>query len=170
MTRAPKLYQKLARRRGGLGTHVSLWLAHDHVLLVEGTSFTESYQRVYLRDVQGLFIRPSRESKWVTFTSLGFILLFGGLMALGGDLLPVFGVLGGLAVIVLLYGLFFARSCHFHVLTAVQRREWPNVARYRQARKVIARLSPLIRETQANSGVPVPGMPPLPGSAVSIEA
>lgn len=171
MARAPKLYQKLAGRRGGLGSQTSLWLASDHVLLLEGNLFTECYQRVYLRDVQGLFVRPSRESKWVTFISLGLVALFGGLMALGGDTVPVFGVFGVLAVIVLLYGLFLARTCHFHVVTAVQRREWPNVARYGKARKVMKRLAPLIREAQAGEGGLPVGMPPMPAAdAVSMQA
>ncbi len=148
MARNPKLYQKLVRRRGGVGTYFSLWLASDHVLQVEANMMTERYQRVWLRDVQGFFVRPSREARWVTGVSLGLIVLFGGLAMLGSGGGVVFGVLGSLAVLVLLYGLFLARNCHFHVVTAVQRTEWTNVARRRQARKLIARLEPLIRDAQ----------------------
>lgn len=156
MVRPPKLYKKLVRRRGGLGSHGSLWLASDHVLLVEGNLFTERYQRIYFRDVQGLFMHPSAQSKWMVIVSLALIVLFGGLMALGGGAVPVFGVFLGLTVPVLLYGLFLGRTCHFHVVTAVQRAKWPNVARYGQARKLIARISPLIREAQAGDASPAP--------------
>ncbi len=149
MARKPKIYQKLARRRGGVGTYVSLWLASDHVLQVEANMMTESYQRVWLRDVQGLFVRPSRESRWATGLSLGLLALFVALALMTGEAMaPVYWVFSGLSVIVLLYGLIFARTCHFHVVTAVRRTEWSNVARWRQARKLIARLEPLIREAQ----------------------
>ena len=148
MARKPKLYQKLVRRRGGIGTYFSLWLAPDHVLQVEANMITERYQRVWLRDVQGFFVRPSRESRLVTLVSLVFLLLFGGLIFLGGNAAVVFSICAGLAGMVLLYGLLFARTCHFHVITAVQRTEWVNVARRRQARKLLARLEPLVREAQ----------------------
>jgi hypothetical protein len=147
MARKPKLYTKLARRRGGVGTYFSLWLGPDHVLQVEANMITERYQRVWLRDIQGLFVRPSREARWVIWISLPLIPLFVGAATFveGGE---PFWVIVGLAVMVLLYGLFFSRNCHFHVLTAVQRMEWSNIARRRQARKLMARLEPLILEAQ----------------------
>lgn len=168
MARPPKLYQKLVRRRGGLGSHCSLWLAADHVLLVEGSIFSERYQRIYLRDVQGLFVRPSAQSKWIVIVSLALIVLFGGLMALGGDAAVVFGIFLGLAALVLVYGLFLGRTCHFHVVTAVQRARWPNVARNGQARKLIARISPLIREAQASEATAA--VSPAPATDVSTQA
>jgi len=148
MARKPSLYQKLVRRRGGVGTYFSLWLASDHVLQIEATLVTEQYQRVWLRDVQGFFIRPSRQARRVTGVSLGLSLLFGGLILLGDTAAVVFSILTGLAAMVLLYGLFFARNCHFHVVTAVQKSEWVNVARRRQARKLLERLVPMIHESQ----------------------
>lgn len=170
MARPPKLYNKLVRRRGGLGTHSSLWLAADHVLLVEGNFFSERYQRVFLRDVQGLFVRPSRQLKWVVIVGLALIVLFGGLMTVSGEAVPIFGTFLGITVIVLLlYGLFLGRTCHFHVVTAVQRAEWPNVARYGQARKLIARISPLIHEAQAGGALDV-SPTPVPQADVSTQA
>jgi len=148
MARKSRLYKKLVRRRGGVGTYFSLWLATDHVLQIEATLMTEQYQRVWLRDVQGFFIRPSRQARRVTWVSLGLALLFGGMILLGDTAAVVFSILTGLATMVLLYGLFFARDCHFHVVTAVQKSEWVNVARRRQARKLLARLVPMIHESQ----------------------
>lgn len=149
MARKPKLYQKLVRRRGGIGTYFSLWLASDHVLQVQANMMTERYQRVWLRDIHGFMVRPSREARWVTGVSLALVALFGGLAWwLPGDAAIPMVVFASLAGVVLLYGLFVARNCHFHVFTAVQRAEWPNVARRRQARTLIARLEPLVREAQ----------------------
>lgn len=166
MPRKPKLYQKLVRRRGGVGTYSSLWLASDHVLLVEANMMTERYQRVWLRDVQGFFVRPSSQWRWVTGVSLAFLLLFAGLaVAIKGDPAPlvVFAVMAGLGVV---YGLLGARTCYFHVVTAVQGTEWPNVARRRQARKLLARLEPLIREAQRDEAAPAAD-PAQPVSAAS---
>lgn len=109
---------------------------------------TEQYQRVWLRDVQGFFIRPSRQSQWITRVSLGFLLLFCALILLGDTAAVVFSIFTGLAALVLIYGMFFARNCHFHVVTAVQKSEWVNVARHRQARKLLARLVPMIHAAQ----------------------
>jgi len=160
MARKPKIYQKLARRRGGIGTYFSLWLGPDHVLQVEANMITERYQRVFFNDVQGFFVRPSRVARWVTVTSLVLVALFTGAAVLWSDAAQVFVTLASLAGVVLLYGLFGARNCHFHVVTAVQRMEWTNVARYRQARKLRARLEPLIQDAQR--GVTAPAAPTAP--------
>ncbi len=156
MARKPKLYQKLARMRGSVGTHFTLWLAADHVLQVEANMVTERYQRVFLRDVQGFFMRPSREAKWATIIGGVLVALFCVLaLSFGGDGAAVCWAFAGLCSLILLYGLFFARNCHFYAVTAVQRAEWTNIARRGKARKLIARLDPLIRAAQQDvSGAP----------------
>lgn len=158
MARTPRLYKKLLGWRGGLGSRFSLWLGPDHVLLVEANMMTERYQRVWLRDLQGFIVRPSREALWATSVGAGFTLLFGVLaVALEVDM-AVTGTFWTLAVVgatSLLFGLIFARTCHFYAVTAVQRTEWPNVARRRHLRKLLRRLEPLVREAQA--GEPAAG-------------
>lgn len=155
MARKPRLYQKLVRRRGSIGSHFSLWLASDHVLQMEANMFTERYQRMWLRDVMGFFIAPSRQARWVVGLSLFLLLLF-VLLAVTNQSneaeLISWSIFSAISLLFLLYGLFGARNCHFYALTAVQRAEWPNVARRRQARKLIARLEPLIREAQRDTG------------------
>lgn len=157
MARKPRLYQKLVRRRGSIGSHFSLWLASDHVLQMEANMFTERYQRMWLRDVMGFFVAPSRQARWTTGMGAVFMVLFGGFAATSdseGVAIGVWGTFFVIALVVLLYGLVGARNCRFYALTAVQRAEWPNVARRRQARKLIARLEPLIREAQRDSSGP----------------
>lgn len=173
MARSPKLYKKLVRRRGSLGSHVSLWLAADHVLLVEANLMTERYQRFWLKDIQGFMTGPSSESRWVTGISLLLILFFAMLaLTLGSDAGVVFTVLACVVAPFLLYGLLLGRTCRFYVITAVQRTQWTNVARRGQVRKLLARLEPLIAEAQSDvfaaaspSEVvvdPVGGPPPIP--------
>lgn len=166
MARKPRIYQKLVRRRGGIGTYCSLWLASDHVLLVEANMMTERYQRVWFRDVQGFFVRPSSQSRWVTGIGLFFVLLFAGLAATIKADPAVLVFFSALSALVVIFGLLGARTCYFNVVTAVQGTEWPNVARRRQARKLIARLEPLIREAQRNEAAP-PADPSQPVSAAS---
>ncbi len=175
MARAPKIYRKLIGRRGGIGSLVTLWIAADHVLLVEANLFTERYQRMWFQDIHGFFERPSREAELVIWISLGFFVAGLGLAVFGGGGAGVLDAVGWVVAITsgvtLIYGVFFARQCHFHAVSAVQCSEWANVARRRQARKVIARLEPLIRAAQADAATALhTEMPPLPpGFAVSTE-
>lgn len=154
MARSPKLYKKLFRRRGGLGSYVSLWLAQDHVLLVEANMVTERYQRFALADIQGFFVGRSNESRWIFGVGVVLLLSFGVLSAVfnqGHSM--VFIVLAGLMIPVVLYGLFLGRTSRLYVITAVQRTQWPNVARHRQVKKLLARLEPLIRAAQQDEGL-----------------
>lgn len=157
MARKPKLYQKLARRRGAIGTYFSLWLASDHVLQVEANTMTERYQRVWLRDIQGFMLRPSRQARWVSFTGLGLLAASATAAVMASSAMEVFVVFACIAAVVLLYGLLGARTCHFHVVTAVQCAKWPNIARLGQARKTIARLEPLILSAQAGDAATTEG-------------
>lgn len=160
MARTPRLYEKLLGWRGSMGSRTSLWLAADHVLLVEANMMTERYQRVWLRDMQGFFVRPSREARWATGVGAGLVLLFGILaMALDVDVafIGFFWAMAVIGLAGLLFGLFAARTHHFYAVTAVQRTEWPNVARRRHIRKLLKRLEPLVRAAQQGepSAVPV---------------
>jgi hypothetical protein len=158
MKPTPIVYEKLRGWRGSVGSRFSLWLGADHVLLVEANMMTERYQRVWLRDVQGFLVRPSREARWAVGVGAGLVLIFGALaLLLGDDLAPVFWTLLGLSSPVLLFGLISARTHHFYAVTAVQRTEWPNVARRRHVRKVLARLEPLVREAQREEPPVAPG-------------
>jgi fatty acid desaturase len=142
-------YQKLVRGgSGNLAGRNSLWLADDHVLLVETSFMTERYQRAWLRDIQGFFIRPSRQAKITTIIGLGLSALFAGLTALGGGLIGLSVTMLVVSIVVVLAGIFAGRNCHFYAVTAVQRREWSNVTRRRAAHRLIAKLTPLIEAAQ----------------------
>jgi hypothetical protein len=149
MNPLPLVYQKLVGWRGGVGSRFSLWLRPDHVLLVEANMMTERYQRVWLRDLQGFLVRPSREAVWAVCVGAGLVLLFGVIaLVSAGSTAAVCWTLTAMSASVLLFGLISARTHHFYAVTAVQRTEWPNVARRRHVRKVLARLEPLVREAQ----------------------
>lgn len=165
MAATPRIYKKLIGWRGSIGSRFSLWLGPDHVLLVEANMMTERYQRVWLRDLQGFLVRPSREARWATGIGAGLVLLFGVLALATNDAAPVFWVLFTLCLPILIFGLVGARTCHLYAVTAVQRSEWPNVARKRHVKKIFARLDPLVREAQrADAAAAMPPSIPPPGS------
>lgn len=177
MAHPPKIYTKLVGWRGSVGSRFSLWLGPDHVLLVEANMMTERYQRIWLRDLQGFLVTPSREARWAIGVGAGLVLLFGVLALATTDAAPVFWTLFALCLPVLIFGLIGARTRHFYAVTAVQRIEWPNVARRRHVTKVLARLEPLIREIQNDVGTTSPAAPggetappPVPGTASGVSA
>ena len=64
---------------------------------------------------------------WITSVSLGFCCFFQTDSTRGHGGRGVF-YFTGLAAMVPIYGMFFARSSPFHVITAVQKSEWGNVS------------------------------------------
>ena len=66
--------------------HGSLWLAPDHLLVIETTSFLlafrERYRRIDYDAVQGVFVARTLRSLAITILCLVFILILGGLAAL----------------------------------------------------------------------------------------
>jgi hypothetical protein len=56
------LYTKLTSRQRRLGGYTQLWLAPDHLLLVNSTRFAENYKRFSLADIQSIVVTelPSR--------------------------------------------------------------------------------------------------------------
>jgi hypothetical protein len=166
MPDAPVSYKKLVGWRGGIGSRASLWQGADHVLFVEANMMTERYQRMWLRDIQGFLVRPHGEARWVTGLAAAFMLLFAVLAFVDTRGLAVlFWVFFWLVSPVLVYGLLFGRTCRFYAVTAVQRAEWPNVARRRHVKKVLARLGPLVREAQREDVASAPASPDAGGSS-----
>jgi hypothetical protein len=132
-------------------TRCTLWLAKDHLLSVDSMGgYTEEYKRFYFRDIQAITIR--RTVTWAVWNGVNalFAALFLFFALSVND--PVgFGFLIGFAS---LFGLFLlvnalrGATCQCHLRTAVQTEELPSLCRARVARKVLARLRPLIEAAQ----------------------
>lgn len=142
---------------GGLGTFgflvtsSRLWLARDHLLQVKlAASSTETYQRFYFRDIQTLVLVKTgtwRILNWVLGLIAAGILLLAALAKFyeGGLALLI---AGGLFAVIFLINLLSGPTCMVHLKTAVRQEELPSLRRQRRARKVLARLQPLIEEAQ----------------------
>jgi hypothetical protein len=150
-------YQRLtwAHRRGTSffafsPARSSLWLGGDHLLCIDSTGYNERYKRFYFRDIQAVVLRKTEHGGiWaLAFGSLlGLCTLFAFVSR--DTLLPyVLGTLAGLSGLALVLQLAAGPTCVCQVRTAVQVEELPALNRVRRARKVLARLRPIIAAAQ----------------------
>lgn len=130
-----------------------LWLGADHLLLVDSTLASQDLKRFYFRHIQALVVRKTQSGRWLNFTlamltvlMVGGGITFSGPKGMGFDFLFLFlaGVFGFLLLINWLRG----ATAECYIQTAVQREKLPSLGRLRNARKVIARLRPLIEQAQ----------------------
>jgi hypothetical protein len=132
------------------GRRVQLWQGGEHLLLVEWDGYREYYKRFDYRDIQSVIIRKTSET--VIFnTILAAIVCILGVLAIVTPetgfrvfLLSLAAVLG----LILLANALSGPACRCSIRTAVQTDELPSLNRLRRARKVFARLRPLIAAAQ----------------------
>lgn len=162
MAKPAKLYTRLTRNAATFGSYSSLWLAADHLMIVRSTGYTENYSRLQLVDVKGIFLTETdRRMWWGIFW--GIIGAWAGTamaITLGNRETPIvsaiFFVVGAGAF---LWNHLLGRGCRAYVLTGVQTAELPSLVRFKKARRIIARLQPLIAAAQADLVQSVPPMP-----------
>ena len=153
---APKEYTQLTptrqRRRFSFvsSSRSSLWLGKDHLLLVDTEGYTESYKRFYLRDIQAIILRRnSRMLVILIVTGLITALLGFAALAITDEVGKwIFGTLSGTVAIPFLINVLYGPACSCKLQTAVQTEDVPSMSRVRRARKVLARIRPLIAEAQ----------------------
>jgi hypothetical protein len=153
---AEREYQRLtwSRRRPGIAvftiSRASLWLAKDHLLLIETNGYSESYKRFYFRDIQAMTVqRTNDRTIWsIVLAALGALLLVIGFAIQDTAALIVFAVLATfLCVVPLIIVLAMGPTCRCQIRTAVQTEDLP-IGRVPRARRVLERLRPLITATQ----------------------
>jgi hypothetical protein len=126
-----------------------LWLAKDHLLNIDSQWYSEDYKRFYFRDIQAFMICKTTRGRTVNIVmaALAVPAAVAALVSTDGFAImwwSVAGFFSAVAIINALYG----PTCICHVKTAVQTDELPSLRRLWQARKVLARLQPLITEAQ----------------------
>jgi hypothetical protein len=164
---AQREYRRLTRTRDralfsfGTYSRTSLWLGRDHLLCIDASSYTERYKRFYFRDIQAItLVASKRRMIWnwvlgVLFAVPAFFLI-AGLLATwdravqSSDTVTfvVLGIPAGLLLVLLLINNLRGRACVGYLRTAVQIEQLPSLSRFRQARKVLDRIRPLITEVQ----------------------
>lgn len=149
-----------ARKRFGVFTRQrqELWLASDHLLLVEHNGFTERYKRFYLRDIR-LLVMCRTPAGRIMNGVLALLLTLCILYFLG--LPPDFvgnpewtilaGILGAVAVasiVVLPLNIIFGPTCACQIHTAVHAERLYALGRVRTAGRVISLLRERIEAVQ----------------------
>jgi hypothetical protein len=144
-------------RRQGFATaaRTRLWLAKDHLLSVDYQWYSEDYKRFYFRDIQAVILRKTRTARTINevLTPLTCIVLALALsLSIAGSFDDGFAIVWWIIGLVLLAflvpNILMGPTCVCHLKTAVQTEELPSLRRLRRARKVLARVQPLIVAAQ----------------------
>lgn len=161
-------YRRLPTGRRTTGQHLSCWLAHDHLLVVEVSGYTERYSRFQLQDVQAVVLKPTPARAYVAIAAAVVLLIVLALIASlwvannGPDPVPGFVFLGLLAAApmsALLWAAWCGPLCSIRISTAVQVAALPALHNLIKARAFALAL----REATLGSQ-PGPGHAPQPTS------
>jgi hypothetical protein len=132
----------------------------DHILLVQGSRISETYQRVYYRDVQALLVMKRNRfliDAWLWLLPVALLFAVGATpfaWRSTASLLAVLIVLGVIGYLVVA-GAFY--SCRLYLATAVGNVPVASVFRVWQARKFNRQIRPLILAVQhAAPDIPAP--------------
>ena len=135
-------------------TRCRLWLGLDHLLAVDCTISSEEYRRFYFRDIEAVIIRRTAARQVWNWVLIALILLTAGPFVLAWRSEGSGGLLITAMIIAAFWGIFLlvnslrGATCKTHIRTAVQIEELPSLGRLPVARKVLARLQPLIVAAQ----------------------
>lgn len=153
MSKPPSPYTRLTRSAPAVGSYRSLWLADDHLLIVNSNGYTEDYRRLQFRDVQGFFLCPSDRRLWWALP-WGTVAIVSGVAAgifLSRGATPVFSTMVlVLSSLILLWNHLLGPGCRVYVVTGVQTGELPSLVRRGKTERILRRLQPLIETAQAD--------------------
>jgi hypothetical protein len=160
MAAAPKLYTRLPGRgiRRAIfavaATRCGLWLGPDHLLAVDATTASEEYRRFYFRDIEAFVIRRTRgraSSNWIllvlALVTVGPLLVFWRTEGSTGWMVGAL-VLGAFWAALALLNTLRGATCETKIRTAVQLEHLPSLNRLPVARRVLARIVPIITDAQ----------------------
>jgi hypothetical protein len=134
------------------GKRVELWLGADHLLLVEWDGYREYYKRFRFREIQAVVVRKTGGSAAITAVLgalIAFLIILVASIAPAQEAYPFLIIFGALAVLFFAVNLALGPTCRCELRTAVQTLDLPSLRRLRDARKMLARLAPLVESAQA---------------------
>ncbi|MDB6112008.1 MAG: hypothetical protein JWR69_3758 [Pedosphaera sp.] len=151
-----KEYQRLpgrgSRRQGAISVTTSrsrLWLGKDHLLCIDSAYYSENYKRFYFRDIRAFVLRKTITGMVVNIVlGVMWALALGVVLAVGEYVFIISGILSAFFGGIMLLNTLTGPTCVCQVKTAVQTEELPSLNRIKRARKVLARLRPLIAQAQ----------------------
>ena len=150
-----------------------LYLGPDHILLVEMSMFSETYRRCFFKDIQAMSFRPTVNG--YIGTALLLLPPIGIALAAwlnrGDGNTPVFLVFLFFVSLPSIVNGVLGPTCAFQIQTAVQTLRVPSLRRIRTARRFIARMRPLIEQSQLlNAPAPSALEPPSVEGAQAVPA
>lgn len=135
-----------------------LYLAEDHLLMLEKTYYRESYRRFYYRDIQALVLEKTKGWLWYGLTWLGFTLLFLVCLLAAWDsgsryfFLP-FAMLCFMGLVI---NGVAGPTCQCYLRTAVQYEVLPGMHRVRKTEQLLQRLRARILAAQPAAAAVAP--------------
>ncbi|MBZ5601361.1 MAG: hypothetical protein LAO79_03560 [Acidobacteriia bacterium] len=147
---AKSIYTRLTGRKRTLIGYSQLWLAPDHLLLVQSTRFSERYQRFSLADIQAVIVTELPEQMAYQFVVLaaviGCVAGFLSVSAMFGKI--VFAAMAAIALGIMIGNIALGPRCRCHLQTAVSYERLAPVRRVRAARVFLQKIIPVIETVQ----------------------
>lgn len=163
-------YRRVTRKKRSLAGYSQLWMAPDHLLLVNSHRFSENYQRFLLSDIQAISVTDGPD--------VLAIQLLAGLAAIGWILLAVyvnavwakwfFAVSGALFLALALVDIGRGPRCRCLLYTAVSQLRLRPVSRQRIAREFLAAVTPAIEAAQGHLAGKTPAAEPESSAAIAV--
>jgi len=149
MPSGAKTYRRLPGRQSAPFSVATLWLAADHLLLAEVQGYTETYRRIYLRDIQALVVRRThRRAVWTVILGVPALLLAALTAGQPGGWRIFWSVPLVFVVTALAINVLRGPACRCQVFTPLGPVEVGPLRRLRWARQAIAVLRPHIETEQ----------------------
>jgi hypothetical protein len=157
--------------RHAIGSH-QLWLGRGHLLLVNNTSYRETYQRVELADVHALLIARTRRTAIRAVMAALLVALLAPAPFAPDWLMALLVTVAALLLVAFVVELARGPGCRAAVRTPVHMLPLPSLRRWRTANRVLDRLRAEIEAAQGAIDVAglasqleeLPPLPPAPPS------
>lgn len=154
MADSPTPYRKFPGRGSGVISIATLWEGDTHLLLVASWPSGESYRRFFYADIQAIILRRTSRRKITNIVLAVFLLLAAApfvasfLTETDTAFLVTAGIFAAFAAFFLLVNTLLGPTCTLHIQTPIRCEQLPIVRRDRQARRVLARIQPLVAAAQ----------------------
>ncbi|HVO99914.1 MAG TPA: hypothetical protein VMT15_17700 [Bryobacteraceae bacterium] len=166
---ARSIYTKLTGRHRSLFGFSQLWLAPDHVMLLQSSRFTEQYKRFALSDIQSIVVTELPPRAVAQAVIILAALAWMGLWFTVDSRFAkwVIEISGTLALLIAIVDIARGQRCRCVLHTRVSREPLEPVSRMRIARRFLAEIRPRIEALQ---GVLPPTLEPFPLEPFAPEA
>jgi hypothetical protein len=144
-------YELLCKASGSMGNSSRLYLGDDHILVIDGTGYTERYRRFQYDKIQAICVQETGHSNVLTGVILLMLLILAGVSTLfetsNGQMIFLACTTLPLAIGLAVH-IRAGKSCVGHMSTAVSQIRLGALNRVGKARHAAARMEAKILEAQ----------------------